>query len=114
MDEVIDRRLNGIEIGLTRLEASVEKLTDAMVQLARLDVQLANNGEAVRRAFEAIEKLSEHLESHEQSSDMRLRKLEEAAPVNKLVTGWVLSWLAGVGGLAGGIAIGVIYALRSA
>lgn len=114
MDEVIDRRLNGIEIGLTRLEASVEKLTDAMVQLARLDVQLANNGEAVKRAFDSIEKLAEHLENHEEASDKRLRALEEAAPVNKLVTGWVFSWLAGVGGLAGGIAIGVIYMLKIA
>lgn len=100
-------------MGLSRLETSVEKLTDAMVQLARLEVQLANNGEAVHRAFEAIEKLSAHLDRHEQSADARLRALEETAPVNKLVTGWVLSWIAGAGGLVGGVAIGVIYMLRS-
>ena len=32
----------------------------------------------------------------------RIKKLEESAPVAKLVNGWVLAWIAGVVGLVGG------------
>lgn len=103
--DVLNSRVGGIE-------TTMDKLADAVVQIARLEVAMANNSEAVRRSFDAIEKLNLHLDDHSRIADERIRKLEEAAPVNKLVSGWVLSWLAGAGGLAGGIAIGVLYMAR--
>ncbi|NWG76622.1 MAG: hypothetical protein HXY24_18805 [Rubrivivax sp.] len=101
-NNVVEVRLGNIEKGLNRLEAAVQKLTEAMVQVARLEVQLAHNGEAVQRAFDAIAAMSERMSHHEQTADSRLKALEEAAPVQKLVSGWILAWIAGAVGLVGG------------
>lgn len=98
-EDQIDTRLNRIESGLTRVEVSVAKLADAMVQVARLEVSLAHNGEAINRAFVGIEKLNARLEKHEEDADVRIKKLEENQPVQKLVSGWVLAWIAGAVGL---------------
>lgn len=108
-DEHLDSRLVRIESGLTRLEESVAKLADAMIQVARLEVTLSHNGDSIKRAFDAIEKISQHLERHEELSDLRLKKLEEAQPVQRLISGWVLAWIAGaVGILCGAIAMRVL------
>lgn len=98
----VEVRLENIETSLGRLENAVQKLAEAMVQVARLEVQLAHNGEAVQRAFTAIENLSRRVDNHEEASNTRMRALEEAAPVQKLVSGWVLAWIAGIIGLVGG------------
>lgn len=101
--EQMDFRLNRIESGLTRVEVSVAKLADAMVQVARLEVSLAHNGEAVSRAFDSIDKLSVRIEKHVEVTDERMKRLEESQPVQKLVSGWVLAWIAGAVGLFGGV-----------
>lgn len=102
MTDAVELRLGNIEQGLTKLEAAVQKLAEAMVQVARLEVQLAHNGEAVQRAFNTIEQLVQRLDHHESVVDVRMRVLEESAPINKLISGWVLAWIAGVVGLVGG------------
>lgn len=112
-DDNVVRRLDHIESGLGRLESAVARLADAMVQLARLEVSMTHNGDAITRAFSAIEKLASTVEQyeresrlrmkeHEEKADERLKKLEEAQPVQKLVSGWVLAWIAGAVGLLGG------------
>jgi len=80
-----------------------------MVQVDRLEVALTHNGEAIERAFAAIEKLASRLEKHTDEADRRLKTLEEQAPVSKLVNGWVFAWIAGVVGLLGGIAMSKIF-----
>lgn len=103
----VEVRLGNIEYGLTKLEAAVQKLAEAMVQVARLEVQLAHNGEAVQRAFTTIERLVQRLDHHESAADARMRALEDAAPINKITSGWVLAWVAGAVGLIGGV-IGLV------
>lgn len=103
-NEAIDVRLARIESGLTRTETALAKLAEAMVQVARLEVALTHNGEAIDRAFSAIEKLAERLDKHTDVSDERIKRLEDQAPISKLVNGWVFAWIAGVVGLLGGIA----------
>lgn len=108
-EDTIDRRLSQIESGLTRTEAALAKLTEAMVQVARLEVALTHNGQAIERAFGSIEKLAGKLERHIDDADTRLRHLEESQPVQKLVSGWVLAWVAGaVGLLCGAVAMKIL------
>lgn len=109
MTEDIDVRLARIESGMTRTEAALAKLAEAMVQVARLEVALTHNGEAVERAFGAIEKLTERLEKHMDSSDARLKHLEDQAPISRLVNGWVFAWIAGIAGLLGGVVMSKIF-----
>jgi chromosome segregation ATPase len=109
MTEDIDVRLSRIESGLTRTETALAKLAEAVVQVARLEVALTHNGEAVERAFSAIEKLTERLEKHMDSSDARLKHLEDQAPISKLVNGWVFAWITGVVGLLGGVAFSKLF-----
>ena len=109
MTEDIDVRLARIESGMTRTENALAKLAEAMVQVARLEVALTHNGEAVERAFTAIEKLTGRLEKHMDLSDARLKLLEDQAPVSKLVNGWVFAWITGLAGLIGGIAFSKLF-----
>jgi len=105
----LDARLSRIESGLTRTEEALGRLAEAMVQVARLEVALTHNGEAVERAFAAIEKLAERLEKHMDTSDVRIKALEGQAPISKLVNGWVFAWIAGIAGLLGGVVMSKIF-----
>lgn len=109
MTEDIDVRLARIESGLTRTEEALGRLAEAMVQVARLEVALTHNGEAVDRAFSAIEKLAERLEKHMDGTDERFKKLEDQAPISRLVNGWVFAWIAGIAGLLGGVVMSKIF-----
>jgi len=105
----LDARLSRIESGLTRTEEALGRLAEAMVQVARLEVALTHNGEAVDRAFSAIEKLDERLEKHMDGTDERFKKLEDQAPISRLVNGWVFAWIAGIVGLLGGVVMSKIF-----
>lgn len=105
----LDARLSRIESGLTRTEEALGRLAEAMVQVARLEVALTHNGEDVERAFTAIEKLTERLEKHSEVSDERIKRLEDQAPISKLINGWVFAWIAGVVGLLGGVAFSKLF-----
>jgi len=105
----LDARLSRIESGLTRTEEALGRLAEAMVQVARLEVALTHNGEDVERAFTAIEKLTERLEKHSEVSDERIKRLEDQAPISKLINGWVFAWIAGVFGLLGGVAFSKLF-----
>lgn len=110
--EELTIRLSRIEDGQARTEVALQKLTEAVVQVARLEVALTHNGEAVNRAFNAIEKLIDRFEAHVESSDTRLKVLEEQAPVSKLVNGWVFAWIAGAAGLLAGVAAAKIFGVN--
>lgn len=100
--EMLGAKLDNLVDKVAGMESNMTRLADAMVQLARLEVQFANNSEAVKRAFDAIEKLHTLMSQHIESADERMRLIEEAQPVQKLVSNWVLAWIAGVVGLLGG------------
>jgi predicted nucleic acid-binding Zn-ribbon protein len=80
---------------MSELKASMTKLADAMVSIAKLEVTQSQHSDAFNRVFDS-------LRHHESTSEARLRALEEAAPVSKLIQGWVLAWIAGLVGLVGG------------
>ena len=84
---------------------------EAMVSIARLEVRLANNGDAVSRAFESIDKISGELGKHSMQMDERIKRIEETAPINKLISGWVLAWVAGAVGLVGGAVVAKVLGL---
>ncbi len=63
---------------------------------------MAGTGESLSRAFDSIEKMSDSINAHSKIMDERIKRLEESAPISKLVSGWVLAWIAGVIGLVGG------------
>ena len=105
----LDRRLSQSESGLPRTEAALATLTEAMVEVARLEVRLTHNGQAVERAFDGIKELAVKLERYIDDTDVRIRALEDVQPVQKLISGWVQSWIAGaVGILCGAIAMKVL------
>jgi chromosome segregation ATPase len=100
--DVLATKLDSMSQRMGSIENTMNKLADAMVQVARLEVQMAGTGQSLNRAFDSIEKMSESLSTHSHIMDERIKKLEESAPVAKLVNGWVLAWIAGVVGLVGG------------
>ena len=69
----------------------IKKNTDELLSVARHEVRLEerqmSQGQAIDRAFAAIEKLSA-------SSDTRLRLLESNAPTNNLATKWIFAGVA--------------------
>lgn len=106
--EELTIRLSRIEDGQSRTEVALQKLTEAVVQVARLEVALTHNGEAINRAFTALEKLADKFEAHIEESDHRIKALEEQAPVSRLVNGWVFAWIAGgVGTVLGAVVMKV-------
>lgn len=100
--ELVSAKLDTLHNKISGLETSMQKLADAVVQIARLEVQMANNAESIKRAFDAIEKMHFVMAEHMRTSDERMKDLELAQPVQKLVSGWVLAWIAGAVGLFGG------------
>jgi len=100
--DILSTKLDGVSLRMANIEATMSKLADAMVQVARLEVKMAGTGESVNRAFDSIEKMSNALNSYSEIMDERIKKLEESAPISKLISGWVLAWVAGVVGLVGG------------
>ena len=43
------------------------------------------------------------------SADERFKKLEDQAPISRLVNGWVFAWIAGIAGLLGGVVMSKIF-----
>ena len=91
---------------VTKVEASMEKVADALMKLAILEERQAADRAALERAFNAIqrsdercatavEKLMEKIEK----SDARLDELERAAPALALTNGWMLNAVWAAAGL---------------
>lgn len=95
LTEMVREMKQEMRTELAELRASMAKLADSMVSIARIEVTQAQHADAFNRVFAA-------LHAHEVDSEKRLRTLEEAAPVGKLVNGWVLSLVSGIVGLVGG------------
>lgn len=92
--EDFDTRLRQVEHNDVRFAEALEgikKNTDELLSVARQQVRLEerqiSQGQAIDRAFAAIEKLSA-------ASDARLRLLESNAPTNNLATKWIFAGVA--------------------
>ena len=92
--EDFDARLRQVEHNDVRFAEALEgikKNTDELLSVARQQVRLEerqiSQGQAIDRAFVAIEKLSE-------ASDTRLRLLESNAPTNNPVIKWIFAGVA--------------------
>jgi response regulator RpfG family c-di-GMP phosphodiesterase len=103
MTDELNAKLDMLHARMSTMELTLAKVSDALVSIARIEERMQANSEALSRAFEANHKLAEALSKHEHLADERMRKLEEVAPVHKLVSGWVLAWIAGAVGLLGGV-----------
>ena len=100
--EVLAAKIDGMADRMVNIENTMGRLAEAMVQIARLESNMSNTGESIKRAFESISALASAIEHNTTALDARIRPLEDNAPVSKLVNGWVLAWIAGVVGLIGG------------
>ena len=105
MTDDLNAKLDMLHARMSTMELTLAKVSDALVSIARIEERMQANSEALSRAFSAVQSLTEALHKHETVVDERMRKLEEVAPVHKLVSGWVLAWIAGAVGLLGGIVI---------
>lgn len=114
---IMRTEVGSVNARLGVMENTLQRLTDVIVQIARIEVHQQSHTEAMERAFKEIAKVNERLLKHEEIADERFDKLsakvpenlstrltvlEDAAPVGRLVSGWVLSWVAGVVGIVGG------------
>ena len=109
-NEALATKVDMIHSEVVAMKTSMEKLADAMVQIARLEVTQATHSQAIERVFEGLNKLNSRLEHHEMVSDNRIKGIEQTQPVQKLVSGWVLAWVAGVIGLVGGaVAVKILF-----
>ena len=109
MNDDLSAKLDVLHARMSTMESTLAKVSDALVSIARIEERMQSNSEALSRAFLAVQTLTEALHRHESSSDERMRKLEEVAPVHKLVSDWVLAWIAAaVGLLCGAVAMKVL------
>lgn len=92
--EDFDERLRQVEHNDVRFAEALEgikKNTDELLSVARQQVRLEerqiSQGQAIDRAFAAIEKLSA-------ADEARLRFLESNAPTNNLASKWIFAGVA--------------------
>ena len=100
------QRVTAVEHDTIRFASALEGIkanTDELVTFARQQVRLEerqiSQGQAIERAFDAIQDIGNKL-------DIRVKLLEANAPTNNLATKWVFGAvvfiLAGVGSFIGG------------
>lgn len=97
---------------VVKLEASMEKVADALTKLAVIEERQTADRAALERAFGAIQRSDERcteamekLFNRIEANDKRIDTLEQAAPTNALTSGWVLE---GAKALA---VVAIVYAL---
>ena len=86
--DVLHAELQAMREDVSEIKGAVSKVADALERLARLEERHSTVAGALERSFGAISKI-----------ETRLRELEQAAPVQKLTSGWVTNglWLAAGG-----------------
>jgi hypothetical protein len=73
---VAQQQMLGSAVG--EMKEAMHKMANAMQRLALLDERQINDREALGRAFKDIEKV-----------DLRIKRLEDAAPLNKQSSDWI-------------------------
>jgi|GEM_PF-6319213 len=108
-DLVIVSKLDNLQDKVSKMEKAIERLADAMVQIARMEVLVSNQSEDITRAFSEIHELGQRLDKHFVAADDRLRALEDANSVHKLVSGWVVTGVSSLLAALGGAVLALVY-----
>lgn len=90
-------RLARMEAKLETLVEGMGTLSDAVTQLAVIEVKQQEDRTALARAFDQLDTL-----------DGRVAKLEQEQPLHKLASSWVFLAVLGVLGLLGAAAVGTV------
>lgn len=119
--DVLLGQMGSINTQVAALKETVDRLTDVVIQMARVEVLIKTQGEALERAFKEISRVSEHLRQHEETADKRfedlkqkvpenlstrLTMLEKEAPIGRLVNKWVLGSVVAIIGTLVGYIVG--------
>jgi hypothetical protein len=107
--EIVSAKLDLLYERVQGVEATLGKVAEAMVAIARIEERTQANNAGLDRAFGEIERLAGLLEKHIQACDARFKPLEETQPVSKLISGWVSAWAAGLVGVLGGAIITKVF-----
>lgn len=86
--DVVHAELRAVREDVTEIKGAVSKVADALERLARLEERHSTVAGALERAFSAIAK-----------AEARLRDIEQAQPVNRLASGWVMNGAYAAGGM---------------
>lgn len=78
--DLVAAHIEALREDMSEVKASMSRMAEAMERLARIEERQSSTNDSVRRAFV-------QLENH----DKRIQKLEESAPINRLVSGWVIT-----------------------
>lgn len=100
-------RLETLPLSLERIERALERVSEGLEALRRLELQQQHHGAAIDRAFEAVEKLAGQCEKSLTEVGKRVSDLERTA-AEKI--GWARGWLsmsAAVLGIAQLVAVGL-------
>ena len=99
--EDFDARLRQVEHDDVRFADALEcikKNTDELLSIARQQVRLEerqiSQGQAIDRAFKAIEAQTRAIETLTAAFDARIRLLESNEPTNNLATKWIFAGVA--------------------
>ena len=99
--EDFDERLRQVEHNDVRFAEALEgikKNMDELLSIARQQVRLEEHqisqGQAIDRAFKAIETQTRAIETLTAAFDARLRLLESNAPTNNLASKWIFAGVA--------------------
>ena len=77
--------MHGLMERTDRIETAIERISQAIVDMVRLDQKHSETSNAVSRAFIQIEKMEE-----------RMSQVEQGLTVPKLISGWVIAGVLGV------------------
>lgn len=103
MTDELTVKIDSLHARMATMELTLSRVSDALVSIARIEERIQANSDALSRAFDANNRTAEALAQYERDADERIRKLEESAPVQKLVSGWVIAWISWALGLLGGV-----------
>lgn len=94
-------RIDGMRSDIADIKSDLHVVSASLQQIARLEERYKNHDAAIARAFSS---LNEH--------EARLKTLEIHAPINKMVSRWVVTGVIGLIGLVGLQAFSVMMSYR--
>lgn len=97
----IERETARFAAALEGIRANTDELVNFASQQVRLEERQISQGQAIDRAFRAIEDMTAKI-------DVRLRTIEAAMPTNSMAAKWVFAWVLGLSTIVGAALIRVI------
>lgn len=91
-----ETRLRLVEKDTTDIRQYIQKVDKNLETLTRVEERQVGYGEAVNRAFDAIEKLDAMMEAGAERFDQRIRAIEVLIPGLQEVRGWIILGVLGI------------------